>query len=275
MIFDDTVIEKACFLVEDYFRPLIGEQTLLVHGNQLFKMVEENDPRPHWRRVVLDIVDECTANINYLYAVHNMAESFTNPQNHGMLVLLEKDIWENEKKIQPLGYLICHETEIYEKKVQVLSLICSKRACIESPQMKNQILEKRKGFGNYLMAVYLIAVKLMKIYDGVVLEVLPLYDVESNHYGSGTPLNYHLRQWYLSLGFVEDPSIALGKDHEPMVRGIIKNHAEVNLFNFGKSFNRTLVFNIRKQNHIPLKLKPLILAVTKQQPFTFSDSPFT
>lgn len=273
-LFYEKHCQHACTLVEEYYRPLIGDQALLVTGETLKTLLLEKSSRPHWRRIMLDIVEGCTSEVNIQYAIEKVNKCFNehHEEKYGILIILEKDEWENNQNIVPLGYLVAYETMVFKKRVHVLSLVCSTRAKMSLKEKKQSTLGK--GFGSYLVSVYLLIAKLMHV-PAVVLEVLPSGKNESgNWYGTGSPLNCPLRNWYLSFGFVEDPSIALGKKHEPMVRGLIKNHDCINQFSFTNSFYRTMVIDLKKQNHEHLHLETLVLAVTRQSPFIHSSSPF-
>lgn len=228
---------RACEILDSYYRPLIGEHVQAITGDTLKMLLLEMSSRPNWRRTMLDIVEGCTSQISEQYAIEAVHGCLDG--NDGCIVLIDPSIWQSQKEIFPLGYLVVRNDK-HIKKRQVVTLVCSRRA------VKGQHMTGR-AFGSYLLSLYLITAKLSRVCE-VVLEVAP-NDSTTNEprkpYGHNCPLSSPLKKWYEQFGFLEDPSIALGKRHGPMKRGKIYELPETNCLTESDYFYRTMICNLQ------------------------------
>lgn len=228
-------VQIAAEIVEPFYRHLIGEHVCAISGEKLKSILSEMSSRPNWRRTMIDIVEGCTSGINSDYAmevVHGCLEG-----NDGCIVLIDKNYLESKGEIFPLGYIVVRKDKSIKKR-QVISLVCSRRA------VKGETITGR-AFGSYLMSLYMVAAKLNRVSE-IVLEVAPRDAIDPKKpYGHNCPLSSPLRKWYEQFGFIEDPSIALGKDHAPMKRGKIYELPETNLLTRSDYYYRTMICSLQ------------------------------
>ena len=231
-------LEQAITELEPQFRHLIGENAKVVTGTDIMSMLNSESNRPNWRRIMLEIFQSCCdpEHINEVYVFKKIKKALLNEEG-GFLVLIDHQEWQDKHEIIPLSFIIIENIDlsylVSEDKGECISLICSRRAV-----SKETMEKKGRGFGYYLMSVYLKAT----LAKTIVLEVINDSKIkEGQPYGHGTPKNSKLLNWYLSFGFYEDPKFAIGDDPPPMYRNKIYQVPEINKFNGTSYFLRTLV----------------------------------
>lgn len=271
-LINENILSRSVSLLEDQWRSIIGSSSKAVSGDMLKQMFYEQSSRPNWRRSMLEIVESCSspAKICDVYAKNVVKKCLGKDDDScGWIVLVDNEAWMSRKQISALGFIVIdkknlHETHTYKRpcsNVHMVSLVCSRRAIVKKSQVEG------KGFGGYLLALSILCAKLMHA-QAVVLEVAPSKSRYGAPYGDGCILSSPLRQWYLSMGFIEDPSLALGPEHDPLYRGTIKRLPEENLLTKSPHFLRTMVFNL------DVDIDSLVNVVSRRAPHPNLTFPF-